>query len=907
MADRGTTLFSPMARLTAEQIQKSVGRDVTVIEHSQCHNSTYVSAARLTVGWAFGGQSRPLATEAWTMNIQGRLAVRQHLACVAILLLSGGCPPVMMTVEQAQRVGEYEARVRSKFLEVYQARYEGRWEDVVRLAPKILPPAGDSFDWSHSQTTNEAEAMLAEAYLMLGRFEDALEAIERLSRRFADRDAWARHYSLGGYASYAVLACSALRDREGSRAWLRKYEKFSARIEKIEAIRQKPNMKHRAGSLRDIWSSPASTWSNMASVYCAAGEWDRAKKYASRAIGAIDRIAYARRTAQSQRSDSEEGQVGDGIRDQGKKERQPKPETEGDAEEDESGIMHIEEHVAMTVHQWRRAMLLLGRAEYHLGNYTAAERALTEAVSLSEVGDLILFELPDYARWAATFHLARAAEALGKSAEALAAYRACLGFVRKRRQTVRSDRHRLAIARVYQEPFEYAVDLLMRLGHHAEGLAVAEQAKSRALVDLLAGKEVGKAGETVKATAEWDRAREHDHAVRLVRSVSASKIHRATRSVTTRHDRLRRLDKELCSFVTGESVKPEEIRASIGQDVALVEYFQSDKATYVWTVSRSKVWGTIIQVGRSQMADKIREYRNTLTELLSARRGPAGVVSVRNAVAELTTSEERLARQLHQLLIEPVQREIHAKLVYFVPHGSLHYLPFHALHDGRQRLIEKWAIAYTPSATVLNWAQQRRARSSRKALVLCDPDVGDPRYRLQFAQSEADAIAALWQNVERRSGREAAESLLVSRGKEFDIIHLACHAEFRPDAPLQSRLLLAGDSSNDGNLTAEELYRLHLNAWLVVLSACETGLGELTRGDDVVGLTRGLLYAGTPTVVDSLWRVEDLATSFLMGEFYRNLKTVPKAEALRRAQLSTMRQYPGPVFWAAFRVVGAAQ
>ncbi len=89
-----------------------------------------------------------------------------------------------------------------------------------------------------------------------------------------------------------------------------------------------------------------------------------------------------------------------------------------------------------------------------------------------------------------------------------------------------------------------------------------------------------------------------------------------------------------------------------------------------------------------------------------------------------------------------------------------------------------------------------------------------------------------------------------------------------------------------------------------MLSACETGLGEITRGDDVVGLTRGLLYAGTPTVVDSLWKVDDLATSVLMGEFYRNLKAMPKAEALRQAQLAAMKQYPEPIFWAAFRVVG---
>ena len=125
--------------------------------------------------------------------------------------------------------------------------------------------------------------------------------------------------------------------------------------------------------------------------------------------------------------------------------------------------------------------------------------------------------------------------------------------------------------------------------------------------------------------------------------------------------------------------------------------------------------------------------------------------------------------------------------------------------------------------------------------------------------------------------------------------------------PLDSALLLAEDDTNDGKLTVGELYSLRLNADLVTLSACETGLGQINSGDDVVGLTRGFLYAGTSSVVASLWQVDDEATSQLMIQFYSELAQKPKSEALRAAQLTIRKKYPHPFFWSAFYLTGSAQ
>jgi CHAT domain-containing protein len=152
--------------------------------------------------------------------------------------------------------------------------------------------------------------------------------------------------------------------------------------------------------------------------------------------------------------------------------------------------------------------------------------------------------------------------------------------------------------------------------------------------------------------------------------------------------------------------------------------------------------------------------------------------------------------------------------------------------------------------------------------------------------------------------RAATKSALTRTGELFRVIHVAAHGEFVSDQPLDSRLLLAPEAGDDGRLTAGDLYGLRLNADLVTLSACETGLGKVLSGDDVIGLTRGFLYAGANSIVASLWPVSDEETSFLMVRLYGNLKTMPKADALRQAQLETKRRYAHPFFWSAFQLTG---
>jgi len=269
-------------------------------------------------------------------------------------------------------------------------------------------------------------------------------------------------------------------------------------------------------------------------------------------------------------------------------------------------------------------------------------------------------------------------------------------------------------------------------------------------------------------------------------------------------------------------------------------------------------------------------------------------------------SRDYLARSqnLYRKLIQPVSGLLEASRLTVVPHGPLHYLPFGALHSGREYLVDRANIRVLQTAGVLRFVRSKPRAQRPAVLVMGNPDLGDPRYDLKFAQEEARAIARIMPGATLLLRDRAKASLLSSRAGEFDMIHFAAHGVFDPEDPLNSALLLAGDAAGSGWLRARDLYNLNLNADLVTLSACETALGKITKGDDVVGFTRGFLYAGAGSIVSTLWKVDDRATMDLMLDFYGRILKTEKGEALRQAQRNARKKYPHPFYWASFQLTG---
>jgi CHAT domain-containing protein len=219
-------------------------------------------------------------------------------------------------------------------------------------------------------------------------------------------------------------------------------------------------------------------------------------------------------------------------------------------------------------------------------------------------------------------------------------------------------------------------------------------------------------------------------------------------------------------------------------------------------------------------------------------------------------------------------------------------------------LVQDYPIYYLSSASLMQFTREKRRAGGERALVMGNPSLGDEAYNLRFAEREAKEVAGSYAKSEVYLKTEASKLRAISLAPKSDVLHFAVHAELNEDDPMSSALLLAPEGSGDGRLKVGEIFGLDLRASMVVLSACETGLGKLSNGDELVGLTRAFIYAGTPSIVTTLWKVNDRSSYELMREFYRHLKTGKKSEALRQAQLKTMKEFPEPFYWAAYQLTG---
>ena len=344
-----------------------------------------------------------------------------------------------------------------------------------------------------------------------------------------------------------------------------------------------------------------------------------------------------------------------------------------------------------------------------------------------------------------------------------------------------------------------------------------------------------------------------------------------------------------------------------------------ESAIYIWVIQPTGE----IAFRQVDLKPLWQQHNASLTNLII---GNQEFLAVRSRSSLGSTQPQPDLPTLHQLLIDPIAsllpKDPNARVI-FIPQGSLFQVPFPALQDANGTyLIQKHTILTAPSIQVLALTRQQREKLAQKpvnsgnALVLGNPTMpsvsaypGEPKRQLSAlpgAEAEARAIAPLLK-TQAITGAQGTKAAIVQKMPQASIIHLATHGLLDDVRGLGSAIALAPSGSDDGLLTAEEIFDMKLQASLVVLSACNTGEGRIT-GDGVIGLSRALISAGVPSVIVSLWSVPDAPTSELMRSFYQNLQSNPdKAQALRQAMLTTMKTHPQPRNWAAFTLIGEAE
>jgi len=491
--------------------------------------------------------------------------------------------------------------------------------------------------------------------------------------------------------------------------------------------------------------------------------------------------------------------------------------------------------------------------------------------------------------------LARALAGLGRTDEALAASREAVRHVEEIRGELGEAGLRSGYFEDKQGIYYLAVQLALQARHPEEAFDLAERSRSRSFLDLLGSQTTLSKGRTRALVDEEVRLQarlaEAQAQAQELGEPADSTAARAVAEALDRDykaflERVRKEDREQASLMAVEPVTLAEIQGLLPEGTTLVEYLVVDSGTIAWVVDRQRVKVVRLAGDRQSLTGQVRRFRAAITNL-----APISDVQAQ-------------AQALYRRLLEPLQPEIRSNRVVFVPHGVLHYLPFPALRSPAGRwVVEDFAVSTLPSASVLHYLTDKGTGASSRALVIGNPDLG-AELALPWAEREARMVGQRGREATVLVRGDATEVQIKRLLDTVGVIHFATHGDLSESDPLSSALLLVGGGGEDGRLEVREVFGLDLHARLVVLSACETGLGKLFRGDEVVGLQRAFLYAGTPAVVTTLWKVDDRATFELIRAFYTRLDSANPVEALRQAQLETMRTFPNPFAWAAFGLTG---
>ena len=465
--------------------------------------------------------------------------------------------------------------------------------------------------------------------------------------------------------------------------------------------------------------------------------------------------------------------------------------------------------------------------------------------------------------------------------------------------------------------YEDLIELHLKSGDAGDirqAFKVAEQAKSRALVDLLANVIVSEQplGEHQEVAAELKTLQADLDAVynRLLdpfTSLPGSSLAQIQQRAAQLEQQIRQLQLR----TTGRFVEVdpfavpfsfEALRAQIPPGGALVAYHILGDEILAFLVK-----GGEIEIVRGlSSVPRLRD----LIQRMSAHWGHfrMGDEFTRRHMTVLEKSAQRFLAALHTELIAPLEDALRVpaagndasptRLV-IVPHGLLHQVPFHALYTGDRYLIDDFEISYALSATVFTLCQEREHRQPQKGLVVALSDSLIPA-----AEAEGRSVSRLLQSagveVDLLCAERARRDPLILAATGCDVLHLACHGLFRADNPIFSALKLS-----DGWLTAAEVLNLRMEGALVALSACESGRNRVISGDEAIGLPRAFLGAGASSVLVSLWVVQDETTVTLMEQWYELLCAgAERTAALRQAQQTLRGRYPHPYYWAPFIIIG---
>jgi CHAT domain-containing protein len=541
---------------------------------------------------------------------------------------------------------------------------------------------------------------------------------------------------------------------------------------------------------------------------------------------------------------------------------------------------------------------LRGRIAAALEGYASAQSALAKS------GD------PDLL-WQVHYGRALALEAHGELAAAVAELTAAVTLIEGVRSRLQEPRFRAGYVEDKYEVYIELVRLQLQLGRTEAAFHTAERLRARSYAELLGGRVAAPMSVEERKTEAALRARVRRLEQAIRDEDAAERPTQRQRAVYLLMNELLLAERDYQAFLDDRVAQaapsaiamavpkpPERIRGLLRDGEALIEYLVGAETLVAFVVTSRTVTARTLAIRRPELNARVSLLRD-----LIQRPGDDRWV--------------KPAQGLSAALIEPIESAgalEGIRHLYLVPHGVLNHLPFALLareRDGtRSLLIDRYTLAHLPTAAAL---QERTSRPGQPPSLLA---LAPGRSRLRYAPEEARSVHALYGVGSRLLlGDKATESSFKKLAGDYRVLHLATHGEFNSFNPLMSGLELEADALDDGLLQIHEILGLRLDADLVTLSACETALGsgyftDVPATDELVGMTRAFLAAGSSTVMATLWQIDDRATVDFMKRFYDRMSRAgadaSAANALARTQreLRASRERAHPYFWAPYVVAG---
>lgn len=499
------------------------------------------------------------------------------------------------------------------------------------------------------------------------------------------------------------------------------------------------------------------------------------------------------------------------------------------------------------------------------------------------------------------FTLGLSEEMKGNTDAALRDFQKSIDLLESDRRKLKDDESRGTFLEDKIDFYYAPILLLLDLHRPADAFALMERSRSRAMADLLANsslalpspQERNLFSQLMKLKADIAMAQQRlfrltpeerqKHAEEVART--ESQIKKLQDAYQDLEARIRKEAPKLQDLMVSQTVSLESVqRLAKAEKFDLLYYLVMETAVIVWHIGADDVTVFNVFLPRAQTMSKAAALRNSLQD-------------------RSNTFDEQTSREFFLFLIQPVLKSVKTRHLVIVPHEDLNHIPFQALEDPADGtfLGEKFQITYAPSATVLASLQDKPKIAGGRLLALANPDIN-------AATSEVQAIGQLYPGHSKVVTNVLAnKEEMKSWVPNYNLLHFSVHGRFKESDPLLSYLELKPTDQDDGHLTAAEMFGLSLpKNSLVVLSACETGRVTATHSNEILGMTRALLYAGASELVLSSWEVDAASTKLWMETFYREAQTNSASEAARLALLAVKArpEYRHPYYWSPFLVTG---